>query len=124
MLDYSFIEERYNTLSQPEKKELLFKLFGDNKQSITYFKRIKDPGMTKLETLADFFNVPLDNLRVEHTDKSTPRNNSAVQDPRYEYFKAMSELADKEDKESLLVHKIRQEIDQERNQRRLLRKRQ
>lgn len=124
MFDYEYVNSLFKELRIEKRRELLIGLFGDTKQSITYFKRVKEPGMTKLETLADFFNIPLDNLRVEHTDKSNSRNSSAGQDPRYEYFKVMSNLADKEDKRNLLGYKYRQELDKERNLRKLLRKRQ
>ena len=64
MLNYELIKAKFEELDIKERKALQIKLFGDNKQGIAYFKRVKNPGLEKLEALADFLGVPIDTLRV------------------------------------------------------------
>lgn len=73
MLNYSYISARYKQLTVQERKRLLRKLFGDNKQSITYFKRVANPGLDKLEVLADCLDVPLDMLRTDSKYMLVPK---------------------------------------------------
>lgn len=48
----------------PERKrEMLHDLFGDGNQTIAYFKNGRDSRFSKIEILADYFNVPIDMLR-------------------------------------------------------------
>lgn len=63
MLNIELIEDLYAKLSHEEQQKLLNQLFKGSKQSLNYFRRTKDISMSKLETLADFFHLPLDVFR-------------------------------------------------------------
>lgn len=63
MLNIELIEDLYAKLTHEEQQKLLNQLFKGSKQSLNYFRRTKDISMSKLETLADFFHLPLDVLR-------------------------------------------------------------
>lgn len=65
MLNIELIESLYKGLTKEKKHELRDKLFGGSNQSLTYFRKNKDTSMSKLETLADFFSLPLDGLRSD-----------------------------------------------------------
>lgn len=65
MLNIDLLENLYKGLTKERKHELKEKLFGGSNQSLTYFRKNKDTSMSKLETLADFFNLPLDGLRAD-----------------------------------------------------------
>ena len=65
MLNIELIETLYRGLS-PEKQEHLLTLLFNGKHSIDYFReKMNDVGMTKLETLADFFHVPMEIFRKD-----------------------------------------------------------
>ena len=76
MLNYPLIKARYDQLDITDRKALLRKLFGDNKQSITYFKRIANPGLDKLEILADYLELPIDMLRVNCKYDFSPKGSN------------------------------------------------
>ena len=63
MLNIDLIEQRFNALSKEQKEELIVLLFQQSKQTMAYFRRTKDISLSKLETLADFFEMPLDAFR-------------------------------------------------------------
>lgn len=65
MLNYNLVNELYEQLSKEQQRELVGLLFKRSKQSMGYFKRTKDISLSKLEILADFFQVPLDYFRLE-----------------------------------------------------------
>lgn len=65
MLNYQYLDQLYKGLPLDRKKELLHLLFGDAKQSLAYFNRVKDTSLSKLELIADFFNIPVDALRKD-----------------------------------------------------------
>lgn len=65
MLNVDFIESLYKGLTKEKKHELKGKLFGGSNQSLSYFRKNRDTSMSKLEILADFFNLPLDALRTD-----------------------------------------------------------
>ena len=63
MLNIELVERLYAQLPREQQQQLITKLFKQSKQTMAYFRRTKDISLSKLETLADFFNVPLDVLR-------------------------------------------------------------
>ncbi len=78
MLNIELVDRLYAQLPREQQQQLITQLFKQSKQTMAYFRRTKDISLSKLETLADFFNVPLDALRQGST---TPplrqdRNNS------------------------------------------------
>lgn len=72
MLDTEYIDRLFKELPVERKRELQIKLFGDTKQSMNYFRKIKDPGLSKLEILADFFDLPIDSLRLNSKFRRNP----------------------------------------------------
>jgi len=65
MLNHELVEKLYKDLSEERKKEFLKALFGNANQSLAYFKRVKDTMLSKMEIMADFFDVPMDILRAD-----------------------------------------------------------
>lgn len=63
MLNIDLIDNLYATLSKEQQQQLQELLFKKSKQTMSYFRRTKDISLSKLETLADFFSMPLDFFR-------------------------------------------------------------
>lgn len=63
MLNIELVDRLYAQLPREQQQQLIARLFKQSKQTIAYFRRTKDISLSKLETLADFFNIPLDALR-------------------------------------------------------------
>lgn len=82
MLNIELLENLYKGLTKEKKHELKDKLFGGSNQSLTYFRKNKDTSMSKLETLADFFNLPLDGLRAD-SDYVYDNRIKRIVDPKY-----------------------------------------
>ena len=74
MLNIDLINTLYDGLPKERQQELITLLFKKSKQTMAYFKRTKDISLSKLETLADFFGMPLDYFR---TNSSLKANNVA-----------------------------------------------
>lgn len=72
MLDINYIDYLFAELPIEKKRELLKKLFGEAKQSMNYFKKVKDPGLSKLEVLADYHDLPIDSLRLDSKLRRMP----------------------------------------------------
>lgn len=121
MLNYQYLDELYKNLPLARKKELLHLLFGDAKQSLAYFNRVKDTSLSKLEVIADFFNIPVDALRTDskyvydsRTRRmgrgGTPEEKQAINDEiskRDERIKFLEEnLSFKDEKIAFLQEKI------------------
>ena len=71
MLNIDLIDTLYAGLTKEQKDDLIIKLFKKSKQTMNYFRRTKDISMSKLETLADYFHMPLDYFRIESSFKTT-----------------------------------------------------
>ena len=75
MLNIELVDRLYAQLPREQQQQLIARLFKQSKQTMAYFRRTKDISLSKLETLADFFNIPLDALRQGsataplHTDR-------------------------------------------------------
>lgn len=67
MLNLDLIDNLYAGLTKEQQQELISLLFKKSKQTMSYFRRTKDISLSKLETLADFFHMPLDYFRVGST---------------------------------------------------------
>lgn len=63
MLNIELIENLYASLPKEQQQNLTSQLFKRSKQNMNYFRRTKDISMSKLETIADFFHMPLDYFR-------------------------------------------------------------
>jgi hypothetical protein len=72
MLNIEMVDNLYASLSKEQQQNLITLLFKNSKQTMNYFRRTKDISLSKLETLADFFHLPLDYFRV---GKSFSANN-------------------------------------------------
>ena len=66
MLNLELIDKLYASLSREQQQELIEQLFKKSKQTMSYFHRTKDISLSKLETIADFFQLPLDYFRMEN----------------------------------------------------------
>ena len=64
MLSTELVDTLYASLPKERQQELITLLFKNSKQTMNYFKRTKDISLSKLETLADFFHMPLDYFRA------------------------------------------------------------
>lgn len=64
MLNLQLVDALFDGLTKNQQQQLLTALFKKSKQTMTYFHRTKDISMSKLEILADFFNMPMDSLRL------------------------------------------------------------
>ena len=64
MLNTELVDTLYASLPKERQQELITLLFKNSKQTMNYFKRTKDISLSKLETLADFFHMPLDYFRA------------------------------------------------------------
>lgn len=69
MLNQELIEKLYNELPPRRQKELCVLLFKKSKQTMAYFQR-NNITLEKLETLADFYGMPLDYFRLESKSKA------------------------------------------------------
>ena len=67
MLNIELVDRLYAQLPREQQQQLIARLFKQSKQTTAYFRRTKDISLSKLETLADFFNIPLDALRQGST---------------------------------------------------------
>jgi hypothetical protein len=67
MLNIKLVDRLYAQLPREQQQQLIARLFKQSKQTMAYFRRTKDISLSKLETLADFFNIPLDALRQGST---------------------------------------------------------
>jgi len=72
MLNVQLVDSLYSSLPRERQQELIGLLFKRSKQTMNYFHRTKDITLSKLETLADFFHMPLDYFRA---DSSFQTNN-------------------------------------------------
>lgn len=70
MLNIELINTLYDGLPKERQQELITMLFKKSKQTMAYFKRTKDISLSKLETLADFFGMPLDYFRTNSSLKT------------------------------------------------------
>lgn len=78
MLNLEMIDNLYASLSKEQQQALIAQLFKKSKQTMSYFHRTKDISLSKLETLADFFGMPLDYFRKDskfNTNNVTGNNN-------------------------------------------------
>ena len=71
MLNLELIDSLYASLPSDQQKQLITLLFKRSKQTMAYFRRTKDISLSKLETLADFFHMPLDYFRAGSSFKTT-----------------------------------------------------
>ena len=80
MLNLDLIDNLYAGLTKEQQQELISLLFKKSKQTMSYFRRTKDISLSKLETLADFFHMPLDYFRVGNTFRANnvAKNNNNV----------------------------------------------
>ena len=76
MLNLDLIDNLYAGLTKEQQQELISLLFKKS----SYFRRTKDISLSKLETLADFFHMPLDYFRVGNTFRANnvAKNNNNV----------------------------------------------
>lgn len=65
MLNLDFINRLYKALDREKKHQLLFDLFGPGRQSLSYFRRTNDTSLSKVETMAHAFGVPVDALLLD-----------------------------------------------------------
>ena len=63
MLNTELLDNLYAGLTKEQQQNLITLLFKNSKQTMNYFKRTKDVGLSKLETLSDFFHIPIDYFR-------------------------------------------------------------
>ena len=70
MLNLDLIDNLYAGLTKEQQQSLCEMLFKKSKQNMNYFRRTKDISLSKLETLADFFHMPLDYFRVNGSIKA------------------------------------------------------
>lgn len=63
MLNTDLVKSLFAGLDKAQQQELLELLFKKSKQNMNYFDRTKDISLSKLETLADYFHMPLDYFR-------------------------------------------------------------
>ena len=80
MLNIELVDTLYADLSKEQQQNLITLLFKNSKQTMNYFRRTKDISMSKLETLADFFHMPLDYFRAgkEFSSNNVSGNNNYV----------------------------------------------
>lgn len=64
MLNIDLVDNLYASLSKEQQQNLCSLLFKNSKQTMNYFRRTKDISLSKLETLANFFHMPLDYFRL------------------------------------------------------------
>lgn len=96
MLNFPLIKDRFYQLSPTERQLLLSKLFGNARQGISYFSKVANPGLNKLEVLADFYGVPIDMLRTNCKFLFFPANITQEPGVKPKVRKKASKKADKE----------------------------
>ena len=74
MLNIDLVDNLYASLSKEQQQNLCSLLFKNSKQTMNYFRRTKDISLSKLETLADFFHMPLDYFRLGNSFATTNVN--------------------------------------------------
>ncbi len=74
MLNIELIDNLYAGLTKERQQNLCELLFKKSKQNMNYFRRTKDISLSKLETLADFFCMPLDFFRINGKMKANNVN--------------------------------------------------
>ena len=101
MLNHELLDELYKGLALPRKKELLKLLFGESNQSMAYFRRGKDIMLSKAEIISDFFDIPIDTLRVDNryeydhrTKKMAVKGAAAASTPKAEPTTNPTELTE------------------------------
>jgi len=75
MLNIDLVYNLYEGLSSERKEELRDLLFKKSRQTMAYFRRSKDISLSKLEIMADFYQMPLDRFRLNSNlkaDTGTP----------------------------------------------------
>ncbi len=70
MLNTDLLDNLYAGLTKEQQQSLITLLFKNSKQTMNYFKRTKDVGLSKLETLSDFFHMPIDYFRLGNSFSS------------------------------------------------------
>lgn len=70
MLNTDLLDNLYAGLTKEQQQNLITLLFKNSKQTMNYFKRTKDVGLSKLETLSDFFHMPMDYFRLGNSFSS------------------------------------------------------
>ena len=65
MLNIELIETLYARLPKDRQEHLNLMLFGKEDVDLSTFLRSNDIGLSKLETLADYFRMPLESLRKD-----------------------------------------------------------
>ena len=70
MLNTELLDNLYAGLTKEQQQNLITLLFKNSKQTMNYFKRTKDVGLSKLETLSDFFHMPIDYFRLGNSFSS------------------------------------------------------
>lgn len=63
MLNTALLNQLYKAESKERQQELIRLLFKKSRQTMNYFKRTKDVGLSKLEIMSDFFGLPIDSFR-------------------------------------------------------------
>ena len=74
MLNIDLVYNLYDGLTPDKKERLLGLLFKKSRQTMAYFKRSKDISLSKLEILADFYQMPLDYFRTNGNLKTNNVN--------------------------------------------------
>ena len=67
MLNIELVENLYARLSKARQEHLNIMLFGKEDVDLSTFLRSNDIGLSKLETLADYFRMPLESFRKDST---------------------------------------------------------
>lgn len=80
MLNLELVQNLYDGLTAERKEELKKLLFGKSRQTMAYFARRKDISFSKIEILADFYQMPTDFFRSNGSCKSNnvAGNNNCV----------------------------------------------
>ncbi len=80
MLNTELLDNLYAGLTKEQQQNLITLLFKNSKQTMNYFKRTKDVGLSKLETLSSFFHMPIDYfiLGNSFTSNNVSGNNNYV----------------------------------------------
>ena len=74
MLNVEMIEHLYAQLTEDRKEDLRCRLFGRSTTGIDYFRRHSDISLEKLETLSDFFHIPMECFRTGTHYPMPPRD--------------------------------------------------
>lgn len=71
MLDIKMIDALYAKLDRATQQQLIGELFKKSRQTMNYFKRTRDVGLTKVEILSAYFGVPIDTLVLDSKYRAT-----------------------------------------------------